>query len=166
MIDNKFWKEYFIFSTLNFLGLISLGFVFFQLNLVQNVYSTPERQLGISLILAIIKNNLINFCQYLCFPLSPIWILFDDIHLSFLVTTAIQTIGVKTTVIHLLPHGLIELPNLFLYQFLSIKLMRITITCFKNKQLSFLKEVKSLKGYYCFSLVLLIIAAMIEGGIG
>ncbi|MDR0614884.1 MAG: stage II sporulation protein M [Lactobacillales bacterium] len=163
MIKNIKIKQYLLFSFLSILlffatilFLIKGQFVLASGKLVH----FPEK--GFSYFLEILYHNLVNYMQYLFFPVAPLLIFKDDLVLSFLISQSIADFGIIQTVRHLLPHGLIELPNILLYQFLSLKFF-YQWWMQKKKILFITKYFRDNQKFYLFSLFLLFIAALIEG---
>lgn len=118
----------------------------------------PEK--GLVYTTKIIKNNLLNFLQYLFFPLAPFLILKDDFLLSVSIGSSVVNSGVFITMKNLFPHGFLEIPNILCYQFLSITLF---FQLFWRSHKTILPFIKSFKNVYLFSLILIFISAILEG---
>jgi uncharacterized membrane protein SpoIIM required for sporulation len=162
MVKNIKIKQYLLFSFLSLLLFFVLIIFFLKVKFISpsGNYNFPEK--GFNYFSKILYHNLINYVQYLFFPAVPLLIFKDDFILSFLISQSIVDFGIIKTAKHLLPHGLIELPNIFLYQFLSLKFLYQW--WIQKKKLSFIaKYFKDNQKYYLFSLFLLFIAALIEG---
>lgn len=110
----------------------------------------------------ILINNLLNFSLYFFFPIgSPLFQIRDNIFSSLQITWGVKYLGLNQTLDKLLPHGLLELPNMLLYSGLSQYILyTFIITKSITKTLNLVK--KLLPVYIC-SLIILLIAALIEG---
>ena len=110
----------------------------------------------------IIVHNLKNYLMWsVSFITWPLNFLFESFVLSFNIKTGIANLGGEGTFIKLWKHGIIEFPNMCLYQFLSIRLLYFWR---KDKRLSTVYDyVLSNKRIYCCSALLIFVAGMIEG---
>ncbi|WP_294208758.1 stage II sporulation protein M [Pseudobutyrivibrio sp.] len=107
------------------------------------------------------KHNTQNFISYmLVFPIYPVLILMDFIGSAMPIVASIEINGVSKTLIALLPHGIIEIPNFILYSFLSGEMFLIF---WRTRNLSIFNEIKKRRYYYLISYLLLIVAAAVEG---
>lgn len=112
--------------------------------------------------LKIIQSNSMNFLLYLLIPIfSPLFQAMDLIRTSFSITIGIRSIGLINTLNRLLPHALLEIPNLIFYQGISQWIL-FNLVVTKDIRLVMKKE-KSYLIYYVASYIVLIIAALIEG---
>lgn len=158
-------KEYLIFSlsivlfSLIFYFIIS--FLFYRISF-EGKENINEVTYNLNYSISIIQNNLRNFLQYfLLFLLSPIMIIFDIVINVYQIYVGIENIGTKQTFLLLYKHGLIEIPNMLLYMYLSIKCFYSLI---KHKKLKIIFVFwKSNFKLYIISFVLIIIAGLIEG---
>ncbi|MBF0699530.1 stage II sporulation protein M [Streptococcus danieliae] len=111
----------------------------------------------------ILVNNSNNFLMYVIyFPISVFLLLFDLITIGVASSIALDIYGVSKT-LSLLPHAILEYPNLLFYSFLSFALFMEVI---KNPRISTIKKFFSANyRYYLISYLILIISAFIEGSI-
>ena len=110
----------------------------------------------------ILNNNILNFSLYFFFPIgSPLFQMRDNIFSSLQITWGIKYLGLNQTLDKLLPHGLLELPNMILYSGLSQYILYMFIIT-KSVKKTF-KLIKKLLPLFICSLIILIIAAFIEG---
>ncbi|VTU60263.1 hypothetical protein AMBR_FBHANALA_01581 [Dolosigranulum pigrum] len=113
-------------------------------------------------VIGVIRNNTFHFLQHIIlFPLSPILILRD----IFLITTEIfisaEISGVGKTIMLLVPHGLVEMPNIMLYSFIGFRMANVL---WKERRLSaVIKQIQIYRYNIVISYGLLIIAAVLEG---
>jgi uncharacterized membrane protein SpoIIM required for sporulation len=111
---------------------------------------------------SIIYHNFMLFVKWqIVFVLSPIYWLFETLVLSWMIKSGVVTFGLAQAFEKLWRHGLIEIPNMFLYQLLSFRLLYFW---WKNKSFTTIKEyVRENKNVYLLSGILILIAGMIEG---
>lgn len=166
--ENEFkLKGYFLFFLIASLYLVLVYFIFDQFDIPSedNGISIKNIDYGTSYTLEIIVNNTKNFLQYiLLFPIVPFLILYELFIISFQTWISVNSVGGIETFQLLYKHGIIELPNMFLYMFLSLN---CCIIFFKNFSIiDVLYFIKQNKKTYLFSYVLICISGIIEGMIG
>lgn len=109
----------------------------------------------------ILINNSKNFLAYfLLFPLSPCLLLYELLMMGVSIYMGYQSYGLLESLSLLLPHGLLELPNILFYSFLSFHLFRCFI-----KQPSFRTLQQTIwinRKFYMCSYLAVIIAAFLE----
>ncbi|MBP1042912.1 hypothetical protein I6N95_18005 [Vagococcus sp. BWB3-3] len=110
----------------------------------------------------IIFHNLMLYIKWqVFFLLSPIFFVFETLVLSWSIKTGIVTFGLDQAIDKLWRHGIIEIPNMFLYQLLSFRLLYYW---WKNKSFATIKEyIKENKKIYLLSGLLIIGSGIIEG---
>ncbi|HAZ4688553.1 TPA: hypothetical protein ACN1M8_002182 [Enterococcus faecium] len=124
-----------------------------------NLVSTPPVK-GIRYVIAIFINNLLNYLQYLFFPAAPLLIIKDDLLLSVPIAQSAINFGVLQTLKNLFPHGFLEIPNIFCFQFLSITMFyQLFFKGWRTLIPTFMK----LRKIYLASLLIVLIAAIVEG---
>lgn len=130
-----------------------------------DVVAIAKPELGWRFTLEILKNNSNNFLSYLfLFFLSPILQFIDLISVLVQITLGVRKVGFITTIQGLLPHGLLEIPNLLFYQGLS-QYVFLNLWFEKDITKFILREKKYIK-YYLISYSVLFVAAVIEGFMG
>lgn len=121
-----------------------------------------ERNLTMSM--NIIKNNLINYCGYLCaFIFWPLFLFIDISFNAWSISVSLKAVGITETLKHLLIHGIIEIPNSMMYTYLAHGAF---IKFFKEKKFGlkeYFKYICDRKGIYSVCFILVIIAGLIEG---
>ncbi|NLM67883.1 MAG: hypothetical protein GX180_12040 [Enterococcus sp.] len=147
-----------VFSIFIFLIL----FLFYQYSGIlqtKDLVSTPPAK-GIKYARKIFVNNLLNYLQYLFFPVAPLLIIKDDFLLSVPIAQSTINFGVFQTLKSLFPHGFLEIPNIFCFQFLSITMFyQLFFKGWKTLIPTFMK----LRKVYLASLLVVLIAAIVEG---
>lgn len=124
-----------------------------------NLVSTPPVK-GTRYVIAIFINNLLNYLQYLFFPAAPLLIIKDDLLLSVPIAQSAINLGVLQTLRNLFPHGFLEIPNIFCFQFLSITMFyQLFFKGWRTLIPTFIK----LRKIYLASLLIILIAAIVEG---
>lgn len=166
--DNKFKvKEYLLFFLAAILYLMFVYFTFEQFDIPSEVNEASIKSVkyGVSYSLEIIANNTRNFVQYiLLFPIVPVLILYELFMISFQVWISVNNVGIFETFKLLFKHGVVELPNMFLYMFLSLNCCIIFFKRFNV--IDVFKAIKQNKKIYIFSYILVCISGIIEGMIG
>ncbi|MDH4720448.1 hypothetical protein PBN90_08860 [Enterococcus faecalis] len=137
-------------------------FLFYQYSGIlqnHNLVSTPPVK-GTRYVIAIFINNLLNYLQYLFFPAAPLLIIKDDLLLSVPIAQSAINFGVLQTLKNLFPHGFLEIPNIFCFQFLSITMFyQLFFKGWRTLIPTFMK----LRKIYLASLLIVLIAAIVEG---
>ncbi|MFG5432835.1 hypothetical protein ACFJXP_11155 [Enterococcus faecalis] len=110
----------------------------------------------------IIYHNLTIFFKWqVLFIFSPVYWLFETFVLSWTIKTGINTFGVMQAFQKIFKHGIIEIPNMFLYQLLSIRLFYFW---WKKKKFKLVIEyVRDNINLYTLSIAAIIISGLIEG---
>lgn len=110
----------------------------------------------------VLRQNLTNFTMYLIgFLISPLAQVMDFGGSSFVITMGFRTLGAEEALGKLIPHGLLEFPNMLLYQGIS-QYVLFTLVYTKSIKTA-LGVMKKAIPYYLISLAILVIAALIEG---
>ncbi|MCD8915292.1 stage II sporulation protein M [Staphylococcus simulans] len=160
------FKEYLLYSVIIIIINVFM-YMFFKsvMNLdgSSNIHKTNEY--GWPYAINIIMNNTQHYIQYLVlFLFSPFFILVDSFLITLQLYISIETRGIANTVTLMWKHSLIEIPNMLLFMSLSIKALT---TVYKEKDWKslfiYFKENSSL---YLLSLILVIVAGLIEGLMG
>lgn len=148
---------YFIFCFI----VIGLG-ILIGLSIDEKLFNAVSTSRGHENAILVLSHNLKNFAFYLFFPMvSPILQFSDFFSSTFQITLSFKKIGTQETFNGLLPHALFELPNLFLYQGLSQYIFFTLIITKSLKKTFFI--FKKLLPLYILSLIVLVIAALLEG---
>lgn len=154
--------QYFlIYYALFLIVAITLGIT---LGLLINgqLYSTDVMGKSFSYAKKILYVNSINFFLYVLMPfLAPILQLNDMIQTFFDITISIKNSGISYTLENLLPHALLEFPNMLLYQGIS-QWIFFNFIIEKRLKSAYLREKKYIKEFVG-SFIILIIAAFVEG---
>lgn len=108
--------------------------------------------------------NIRDYFKYVfLYLLSPIMLVIDTIINSFQITIGVRILG-TLAIPRLMPHSLIELPNILIYHFLSFYQFSIFL---KNRSLKAnFKAIRRLKWVYMASFLSVILGALVEGYIG
>lgn len=109
----------------------------------------------------ILINNSKNFLAYfLLFPLSPLLLLYELLLMGVSLYMGYQVYGLSEFLFLLLPHGLLEFPNILFYSFLAFHLFRCFI-----KRPSFQtiwQTVWANRQFYVGSYLAVVVAALLE----
>lgn len=152
-----FLLYYFIFCLLT----IGIG-VFFGSILNADLFEPEPPSLDKGFMFLVLSHNLKNFVMYLLgFFVSPI-LQFSDLAGSALqIIIGFRTLGAQEALNKLIPHGLLELPNMIFYQGISQYLL-FTFIFTRSIKIT-LGVMKRMIPFYLLSLVILVVAAVIEG---
>ncbi|MBY8911991.1 hypothetical protein KY305_04355 [Bacillus sp. YC2] len=160
MIHNRvkfFLCYYFIFC----LSTISIG-VFLGSIVNKNLFKPEPPSLEHDFMFLVLSHNLRNFAMYLLAPIfSPILQLLDFAGSAFQITVGFRTLGIQGALNKLFPHALLEFPNMLLYQGIS-QYMLFTLIITRSIKIT-LSVMKKMIPLYVLSLIVLIIAAILEG---
>lgn len=109
----------------------------------------------------ILANNSKNFLAYFLLPpLSPFLLLYEVLLLAVSIYMGYQVYGFSEFLSLLLPHGLLEFPNILFYSFLSFHLFRCFI---KQPSLQTIRQTVWLnRQFYVGSYIAVIVAALLE----
>jgi len=112
----------------------------------------------------ILLNHSSNFLAYLIlFPITILMVFYDIFVITLTTYIGIQTHGVKEAGALLLPHALIEFPNILFYSFLSFHML---VSFWRHPNLKTIGwNLYANRYYYLSSYLLLIAAAIIEGNL-
>lgn len=109
----------------------------------------------------IIHNFILSVKWQVLFILSPFYWLFETLVLSWMIKSGVITFGLTQAMDKLWRHGIIEIPNMFLFQLLSFRLLYFW---WKNKSFVTIKQyIEENKKIYLLSMVLIVVAGIIEG---
>lgn len=158
------FRNFMKFVILIFLGLfftyLFISFISNNINLETN--ATEKHRQGLGFTIDIIWNNTKHFLQYfILFVFSPILIVLDIFNIAINYYISIQIRGIKETLLLSYKHGIIEILNICLYMYLSILSLKILII--KKRIKCLLQFGNENKYFYLFSVLVLILAAIIEG---
>lgn len=158
------FKDYVKFVILIFLimFLVYLFISFISNNINFKKINTVSNKQGFDFTIDIIWNNANHFLQYFVLVVfSPILVILDIFHIVINYYISIQIRGIKETFLLSYKHGIIEMLNICLYMYLSISSLKILMI---KKQIKYIfKFWNENKFIYLFSILLLILAAIIEG---
>lgn len=153
-----FFIVYYFFYCLFVIG----AGIFFASILNVDLFEPDSPELGDDFRNIVLTHNLRNFALYLLgFIISPLLQILDFGGSAFQITLGFRLFGAEEGLNRLIPHGLLELPNMLLYMGISQYLLWTLI--FTRSIKTTLGVMKKLIPVYIFSLVILIIAAVIEG---
>lgn len=128
----------------------------------KNLFNPEPPSLDHDFMFLVLSHNLKNFIMYLLAPIvSPILQLFDFGGSAFQITVGFRTLGTQEALNRLIPHGLLEFPNMLFYQGMS-QYVLFTLIFTKSIKIT-LSLIKKMLPYYLLSLIVLIIAAILEG---
>ncbi|MGG0690981.1 stage II sporulation protein M [Bacillus inaquosorum] len=160
MIHNRF-KCFLLYYFIYCLLIISIG-VFFGAIVNKNLFKPEPLSLDHDFMFLVLSHNLRNFIMYLlAFIVSPILQLLDFGGSAFQITIGFRTLGTQEALNRLIPHGLLEFPNMLLYQGIS-QYMLFTLIFTRSIKMT-LDVMKKMIPFYLLSLIILIIAAILEG---
>lgn len=158
------WKNYFYFILVYLSIIVGLTIFFRYFFVLDSNYVSKFKDHSIQNVLTILYHNTLNFLQYIFFsPLMPILLFLDCTTTSWAVNVSILNKGLFPSLIKLLPHGLIEIPNFCLYVYISYSLMKEFYSNIKNKNHSYFQSITKYKTLLISNFILIIIAAIIEG---
>lgn len=142
--------------------LLFMLLVFFTLITLFDGMKVSEFDKSIEPMFSIIWHNLLLFLQWqILFILTPLYWIYETLILSFVIKTGIVTFGFEQALDKLWRHGIIEIPNMFLYQILSLRLLYFW---WKNKSFATIKNYFfDNKKIYLVSACLILFAGIIEG---
>lgn len=160
MINKRFKCFLWYYSSYCIL-LISIG-IYFGNIVNKELFEAAPPTSGQDFMSVVLMHNLTNFGMYLLgFLFSPLFQIMDFGGSSFVITMGFRTLGAQEALDKLIPHGLLEFPNMLLYQGISQYVLFTLIYTKSIKAALFV--MKKMIPYYVLSLVILIIAAFIEG---
>lgn len=167
-------RRYIYFTIILFIISALIGFIFhsnflFIEDLIKELLEIAQNLRGIDLIAFIFKNNLTASFYFLflgiVFGIIPF---FNSISNGILIGYVSEKVISATSIVYLwrlLPHGIFELPAIFISAGLGIKLGMMTLSILSKKGREKFNEnlKKSLLAFILIIIPLLIIAAIIEG---
>lgn len=157
----KNFKNFLIYYGSFVIGMSIVGW-FFGFIVNGSLYKTNHVLFGNEFALKVLRANSLNFLIYLLMPvLSPVFQAMDLIRTFFAITVAIRIDGFLQAIKDILPHALLELPNLLFYQGISQWLLFNLIITKDIKDT--LKKQWSYAKLYVISYMVLVIAALVEG---
>lgn len=159
----KFIYKYILWSLAILLFSIM---VYFFLQLIMPIPSKTEvieyRVKGWNYSEEIIVNNMKNFVQYqLLFFVAPFLVLIDIFMNVAQIYISNQLIGNSATFKLMAVHGVIELPNLLLYSFLSA--YKFFLLCKYKRLETVMIFIKENYKVYIYSILIIIVSGMLEG---
>lgn len=112
----------------------------------------------------IIKNNTLNYFIYLIlFVIYPINIMLDMVYTTWSIAVSLHAQGIENTIRHLVFHGIIEIPNMIAYTYLSFCAFASLVKQKNFGLVEYLKHIKRKKLSYIICFALILIAGVIEG---
>lgn len=158
------YASFFIFfSSLIFSYFVSTSLDFYLKNLIENIIQNTKNLSGIGLFLFIFQNNLktsfFGMIFGLAFGVIPIFLLFINGYVVGYVLR-ITPKNFLYILVRLLPHGIFELPAVFISFGMGIKIGASLLN--KDKKIILENLRKSLEVFIFLVLPLLFIAALIE----
>lgn len=163
-IKPKNYIIYLICSLVFWGGMSLITYIVFFEN-VQDIVEPHYPTQGIMHASEILIHNSKNlFLTILGFLFSPIIIVVNNILLIVTIANNAGFFGWKDTIMLLLPHGIIEIPTILTYQYLSLYMLFISA---KYKSLSYIKKffLENFQ-WFLYSYFGVLISAFIEGIIG
>lgn len=160
-IDTEKIKIFLIYYFFYCIFAVSIG-VYLAFILDTDLFIPEPQKLGKDFMFLVLEHNLRNFIMYILgFLVSPILQLTDFAGSAFHIAIAYRNLGSEETISKLIPHGLLEFPNMLLYQGMSQYLLfTLLFTKSIRATLSLMKKMIPL---YLLSLIILVIAAVLEG---
>uniref|UniRef100_UPI003F495FCB stage II sporulation protein M n=1 Tax=Bacillus multifaciens TaxID=3068506 RepID=UPI003F495FCB len=139
--------------------------MFFGIVVDKNIIESSPPSLGTDFMITVLTSNFKNFLCYLLLPIfSPILQATDLIGSSFQITMGFRLLGKDEAMSHLFPHALLEFPNMLFYQGVSQYILYVLIS---SKSLTeVFRQEKRLLVMYLLSLLVLLVAALLEGYVG
>lgn len=160
-MNKKYTLYFLIYYILFCFSTISAG-ILIGWSINEKLFNITPPSRGHDNAILVMSHNLKNFAMYLLLPIiSPILQLTDLFSSTFQITLSVRKVGIISTSDGLLPHALIEFPNLLLYQGLSQYIL-FNFIMTKSIRLTF-NVFKKFIPIYLLSFILLIIAALLEG---
>nr|WP_277717622.1 stage II sporulation protein M [Priestia flexa]WEZ10398.1 stage II sporulation protein M [Priestia flexa]WEZ10408.1 stage II sporulation protein M [Priestia flexa] len=160
-MKNNIFKIFIVYYFIFCISVISLG-VFLGRIVNIDLFDPKAPSLNNEFMFLVLSHNLRNFVMYILgFILSPILQLLDFGGSAFQITLGSRMLGVDETLRKLIPHGLLEFPNMLLYQGMSQYLLFTLI--FTRSIKCTLSTWKKMIPLYLISLIILVVAAIIEG---
>jgi uncharacterized membrane protein SpoIIM required for sporulation len=154
----KYFLWYYAFYCV---AIISIG-VFFGNIVNKDLFNPEPPSLDHDFMFLVLSHNLRNFAMYfLAFLISPILQMLDFGGSAFAITIGFRTLGAEEALNRLIPHGLLEFPNMLLYQGISQYVLFTLIYTRSIK--TTLGVMKKMIPFYLLSLAILVIAAILEG---
>jgi uncharacterized membrane protein SpoIIM required for sporulation len=131
----------------------------------KNIIEASPPNSGTDFMLTVLSSNFKNFISYLLLPVfSPILQASDLIGSSFQITMGFRVLGTDETMTRLFPHALLEFPNMLFYQGASQYILYVLMS---SKSLTeVFRQEKNLLYMYVLSLLVLLVAALLEGYVG
>lgn len=143
------------------IGLVLFFNYFFEFD---TTFVTNFKQNNFNLALKIIIRNSKNFLQYIILaPFMPIFYILDCLYTSWAISISLNTNGLFQTLIKIIPHGVIEIPNFAFYTYISFIIMKNFYSNFNKKNYSLIKDIFAFKEMLIFSWILIVVSGMIEG---
>jgi uncharacterized membrane protein SpoIIM required for sporulation len=162
MIKHRF-KFFLLYYFIFCLSTLGIG-VFFGSILNANLFDSEPPSLDNNFMFLVLSHNLKNLVMYLLgFIISPILQLGDLAGSAFQITVGFRTMGTQESLNKLIPHGFLEFPNMLFYQGVSQYLL-FTLIFTRSVKIT-LSVMKKMVPFYLLSLVILVVAAIIEGHI-
>lgn len=160
-MKHKRFKLFLVYYFFYCLFVIGAG-IFFASILNVDFFEPEVPELGDDFRNLVLTHNLRNFALYLLgFIISPLLQMLDLGGSAFQITLGFRIFGAEEGLNRLIPHGLLEFPNMLLYMGISQYLLWTLI--FTRSIRTTLEVIKKLIPVYILSLAILIIAAIIEG---
>ncbi len=152
-------------------GLIYLGMLFLMICFFYYFFEPTGEQLIVTkrdhswqIVGSIIQNNMLNYFIYLIlFVIYPINIMLDMVNTAWSIAVSLHAQGIGNTVMHLVFHGIIEVPNMMAYTYLSFCAFVSVVKKKKFGLSEYLNYIKKKKKYYIGCFILIVIAGVIEG---
>lgn len=112
----------------------------------------------------IIKNNIKNLLGYIAlFPIFPFVFLIDFFSMSISVAMSFYAQGFAKTMVLLIPHAIIEIPNFILYTYISgMAFKRFWRNSLKGT-VKYWESIREYRKWYAMCGLAIIIAGIIEG---
>ncbi|OLS07172.1 hypothetical protein AUQ39_09200 [Lacticaseibacillus casei] len=151
-----------VYASLTLASILIGALVVFGVN--ADYFAAKKPPFGAEMFKTILFANVRDYLKYLVlYILSPIMLAVDTAINSFQITIGFRILG-GDAFSRLMPHSLIELPNILLYHFLSFYQFIIFIKN-KSSKKTFI-SIRRLKWIYVCSFILVILGALIEGYLG
>jgi len=160
-IFRNFWKYALSYLLIFILFIL---FLYHFVNIPEHELNTEVVERSLTMSINIIRNNLINYCGYLCaFILWPIFLFMDICFNAWSIVVSLKTVGIMETIRHLILHGIIEIPNSMMYTYLAYGAF---VKFLKEKDFGlkeYFKYIYDRKKAYCVCAIFVVIAGLVEG---
>lgn len=157
-IKEGYVKSIFVYLIL----IISIVLVFYMIFQPSAELTSLYKTNDINLAIQIIIRNMTNFISYIVLsPIMPIMYLLDVTTTAWSIFLSCYFYGPYPTLLKLVPHGIVEIPNFCLYTWISYRLMKEFFS--KGEKRSYFQSIWSYRRLLLVNVCLVFVAGLIEG---